>query len=152
MPQLNFNKKEHLKSRKTISLLFNGGSALRKYPLRVLWTENRREDLPLEAGFAVPKKSLKRAVDRNLAKRRMREAYRLNKQALVNALAEQKKHLSVMFLLSTDKVPEYHEIETAMKELLLLLLKKTTSQPKDSVKGKDQENGDVPEDVTDHQH
>ena len=38
--------------------------------------------------FSVPKRLFKRAVDRNLLKRRMREVYRINKQYL-----QEKPHL-----------------------------------------------------------
>lgn len=67
--------------------VFQGGKSLYIYPFRILY---RSEDAPgtevntsqstgaLRVGIAVPKKRFPRAVDRNLIRRRIREAYRLN--------------------------------------------------------------------------
>ncbi len=76
-----FIKEERLCSRKSLDLLFKNGSSFLLYPFRVsylLVAENT--SVPVEVVINVPKKRYKRAVDRNLLKRRTREAYRLHKQ------------------------------------------------------------------------
>ena len=76
-----FNKEERLCSRKHLDLLFKNGSSFLLYPLRIsyLYIDDQQE-YPVQVVINVPKKRYKHAVDRNLLKRRIREAYRLHKQ------------------------------------------------------------------------
>lgn len=76
-----FKKEERLCSRKHLDLLFKNGSSFLLYPFRVsyLFVEESTEVIA-QVVINVPKKRYKRAVDRNLLKRRIREAYRLNKE------------------------------------------------------------------------
>jgi len=76
-----FRKEERLCSRKHLDLLFKNGSSFLLYPFRVsyIFIDSPTEFLA-QVVINVPKKRFKKAVDRNLLKRRIREAYRLNKQ------------------------------------------------------------------------
>lgn len=83
-----FQKKERLCSQRAIETLFGSGSrSLSAFPLRAVY---RRADaeVPVAVLVSVAKRRLHHAVDRNRAKRQVREAYRLNKQILWKALAE----------------------------------------------------------------
>ena len=75
-----FTKEERLCSRKLLDLLFKNGSSFLLYPFRVsyLFVDTPHE-FPVQVVINVAKKRYKRAVDRNLIKRRTREAYRLQK-------------------------------------------------------------------------
>ncbi|WP_443939558.1 ribonuclease P protein component [Pedobacter sp. MW01-1-1] len=76
-----FKKEERLCSRKYLDLLFKNGSSFLLYPFRVSYLFiDDAADVPVQVVINVPKKRFKRAVDRNLLKRRIREAYRLGKQ------------------------------------------------------------------------
>lgn len=76
-----FPKSERLYKKKDIQELFDKGSSFYLYPFRVIVQKQPTQDTN-QVLFSVSKKNFKRAVDRNLIKRRMREAYRLNKAAL----------------------------------------------------------------------
>jgi len=76
-----FRKEERLCSRKHLDLLFKNGSSFLLYPFRVSYLFiDHPTDVQAQVVINVPKKRYKRAVDRNLLKRRIREAYRLHKQ------------------------------------------------------------------------
>lgn len=77
-----FKKEERLCSRKSLDLLFKNGSSFLVYPYRVsyLLQPENKQAFPVQLVINVAKKRYKRAVDRNLIKRRTRECYRLNKQ------------------------------------------------------------------------
>ena len=76
-----FRKEERLCSRKYLDLLFKNGSSFLLYPFRVSYLfVDEPADVKAQVVINVPKKRYKRAVDRNLLKRRIREAYRLNKE------------------------------------------------------------------------
>lgn len=77
---------------------------------------------PVQAAFSVSKKNFKRAVMRNLLKRRMREAYRLNKE-IVYQVFGMGGQLAVMFIYAAREEKEYELIEKSMKQALLRLTK-----------------------------
>jgi ribonuclease P protein component len=76
-----FKKEERLCNKKLIDGLYHSGSSFLCYPFKASWQFiDVPQKFPVQIVFSVSKKRFKRAVDRNLVKRRMREAYRLNKQ------------------------------------------------------------------------
>jgi len=79
MAQFSFPKSERLYKKKIIQELFDKGSSFYLYPFRVYFLKGLEIQPANEVMFSVSKRNFKRAVDRNLLKRRMREAYRLNK-------------------------------------------------------------------------
>lgn len=75
-----FSKEERLCNVKLIDKLFHSGSSFLLYPFRIIWLkESLPGENPVQVLISVPKKRFKRAVDRNLLKRRIREIYRHQK-------------------------------------------------------------------------
>jgi ribonuclease P protein component len=113
-----FGKGEHLKSRKTIGLLFQEGKQLKKYPLKMMYLPISFDDkaIKIKVAVSVPKRNFKKAVDRNHLKRLMREAYRLQKNTTLEKIAKQ---YSIMFIyLSKEKI-SFAEMAIKMEQLLL---------------------------------
>ena len=107
--QFTYPKKEKLKSKTTIDLLFSEGNSVSKYPLRLVYVENKEENAELiKFGVSVSKKYFKKAVDRNYFKRVLRETYRLNKHLLIDHL--EKPHAFMFFYQSKERL-SYQEIE-----------------------------------------
>ncbi len=68
--------------------------------------------------FVVPKKKFKRAHDRNLLKRRMREAYRINKNSFYAALNEKGLKVSFALIYMSGKADTYAVIQKSLIDLL----------------------------------
>ena len=109
-----FPKQEKLKSRKTIDLLFLEGRSFTKSPVKLIYIpiDGSEEN---KAGFSVPKKHFKRAVDRNRLKRQMREAYRNNKH-LLNS--NNRSKFALMFLYINREKASYDSIQNAVLALI----------------------------------
>jgi len=102
-----YSKKEKLKSRKTIDLLFSEGKSVSKYPLRLVYAPLIASDEKINFGVSVSKKHFKNAVDRNYFKRILRECYRLNKHLIHDNLD---KPYAMMFFYQTKERLNYQEI------------------------------------------
>jgi len=125
MEGFTFQKKERLCSQRIIGEMFTSGESFLAYPLKVVFLKTELEiSNPAQAAFTVSKRNFKQAVKRNLLKRRMREAYRLNKSAFYDELATKNIHIAVMFVFVGKDMIEYSIIEKGMKSALKKLLAK----------------------------
>ena len=106
-----FPKEQRLRQRETIANLSAKGSPLFKFPLKAYWMPGGA-DVPRYA-VAVPKKSFKRAVKRNLLKRRIREAIRLNQAECLGGFCG-----DYLFVYIAKDICELPVVEAAVKEIL----------------------------------
>jgi len=129
MDHLNsFSKSEHLCGEKRITRLYSEGDAFIAYPLRVVFLIEPKNDIESSSVLVgVPKKRFKRAVKRNRLKRIMREAYRLNKQLIIEKLDEKHLQIHIAFNYVSDEVMDFPAIEKKMKISLQRLMDKIES-------------------------
>ena len=125
MKKESLGRKEILKKRKDIETLIHSGNRLSKGGVLLIWTpaENEQE-FPVKTLFSVPRRRFKRAVDRNLLKRRMREVFRKNKTELYSLFNRNNKGINLMFIYQMQEIQDYKEIENKIVLLLNELLSK----------------------------
>ena len=123
-----YHKKEKLKSRTELKAVFSTGKSFSVFPIKVFFIEKETNDasFPVSAGVGVSSRHFKKAVDRNRIKRLLREAYRLEKQTLLQAVASQSKSFAVFFLYLDKELPDYLLIREKVREGIEKLIKKTT--------------------------
>lgn len=129
MASLRLYKSEKLCSQTAIDALFSRrvnsvdttapiGSAL-SYPLRAVWHRNttRQRGASVQFLISVPKKRLRHAVDRVTIRRRIREAYRLNRH-LLPATITGDTMIDLAFIYVASDLTPYRNIENAVRRLL----------------------------------
>lgn len=115
-----FTKRERLSSFKEIQALMKKGETFFHYPFKVVYQHIRLEaedEAPANAIIvSVPKRNFKRAVKRNLLKRRIRESYRLNKGLLEAPCG---CRTNALFVYVSKEILEFSHIEKKLKEVLV---------------------------------
>jgi len=120
-----FKKYERLSGQKVIDTLFSDGKSFAISPFRVVWLLNQTTGIsPAQILISVPKKKIKNAVDRNLVKRRIREAYRKNKDVFYEYLRSNQINCAIAVLYNSNQIADYKEIE----EKIILLLQRFQSE------------------------
>ncbi|MEZ4999804.1 MAG: ribonuclease P protein component [Bacteroidales bacterium] len=127
-----FSKAERLSSRKAITELFEDGNSFFYHPFTVVWrAAGGDNEFPARVGISVPKKTFKRAVDRNRIKRITREAWRHNKQTLYNFLNLHNKEVVIMLIYTGRELPSLKEMNERIEKLVakfsLILLQQANS-------------------------
>ena len=126
-----FSKKERLCSTKAITELFGNGNIFYSPLFKVVWKKVPSElPSPAQVMFSVSKKGFRRAVTRNLIKRRMREAYRRNKELLYDFLQEEDIKIVFAIIDRGNNVPDYSIIEKSVKELISRLISQVKEKQK----------------------
>ncbi|MDE5916474.1 MAG: ribonuclease P protein component [Duncaniella sp.] len=130
-------KIEKLRSEIAIGQLFDrsnpAAQSVMAYPLRAVWTVNssrlaametpsetsRRKVAPCPQFLvSIPKKKLRHAVDRVQMRRRVREAYRLNRHLIPNDLP-----LDIAFIYVATEVLPYAEVLKGVTRILTRISK-----------------------------
>jgi len=125
-----FTKEERLCSRKLLDLLFKNGSSFLLYPFRVSYLFVPGDSaFPAQVVINVSKKRFKRAHDRNLIKRRTREAYRILKSSALYPLLDHPEQLLLLSLQFIGK--EHYEYAFFEKKLAGVLQKLILTIKKD---------------------
>lgn len=113
------HKAERLNRKKVIEKMFAGGSrSFSLFPLRVVWLPVEDLGAPVSILVSVSKRRFKRAVKRNRVKRRVREAYRLNKQPLLEVVEQTGCPVAVAFIYLSDRIADSDVIAARMRTAL----------------------------------
>ena len=115
-----FPKKEKLCNEKDISNLFKKSKSIYLYPFKLYYFGSSPVGVLPKILFSVPKKNFKKAVDRNNIKRKLREAYRLNKfKVLIQAPTYYFSELAIVYIAKENII--YHTLEEKLNLILLRL-------------------------------
>ncbi len=116
---LRLYKIEKLRSEIAIGQLFDrsnpAAQSVMAYPLRAVWRVNtsRRSATCPQFLISIPKKKLRHAVDRVQMRRRVREAYRLNRHLIPSDLP-----LDIAFIYIPTTLTPYADIEKSVIRIL----------------------------------
>ena len=122
-----FKKEERLCSKKLLEKLFSSGSSFLIYPFRITWLPSELPaDVPAQVVISVSKRKFKKAVTRNLLKRRIREIYRLHKAEFVYSFVKAPMALGINYV--GNEINDYHMMEKKLKLVFQKLEKFYTEQ------------------------
>lgn len=125
----NLPKNERLSGIINIEKLFTEGNSFIVYPLRVVFRlSESKSEFPVQILAGVSKKRFKKATDRNKIKRQIKEAYRLNKETIVNFYSMKNKCVHIAFFYIADLLPEKNIVEEKMKIALVKIIEKSSEK------------------------
>ena len=132
--------------------LFSEGNKLHDYPLKLVWRSltgaeleanfrDRVPDLigPVQVLVSVPKKKRRKAVDRVLMRRRIREAFRLGRGPLIETVnsIERLRTVSVGIVYMKEGNAGYNTVKTKMDNLVAKLTIKLKEKYENTVEDAD---------------
>lgn len=123
IPGATFKKTERLCSLKAIEDLFENGNTFYTPLFKVVWQKSSEVlPFPSRIAFSVPKKRFRLAVDRNLIKRRMREAYRRQKSFMYGEILSLNTQVILVVIYRGSGIADFNTINNSVKDMIIRLL------------------------------
>lgn len=120
-----FPKEQRISNETAIKKIFSEGNSISVESILVIWRESFDINASsIKALIVVPKKKVKLAVHRNSIKRKIKEAYRLNKSEIENVLKAKEIKLHVAIIYQNENDLSFNKIEEKIKLILNRLLQK----------------------------
>jgi len=115
-----FRKSDRLCGVKAVGELFMRGKTIIVPPLKVIYRVLPEDDRfhPARVLFSVPKKQFRRAVDRNLIRRRLREAWRLNLMPLTERMTGSGRRIELAIIWNAQEIKSYQITEKCVREII----------------------------------
>jgi len=114
-----FKKNERLCLANDIKNVMANGKKIMSYPVLANHViKNAEQGETIKIAISVAKRNFKKAVDRNLLKRRIREAYRHNKHNLTAVAKKYNKTINAIIIYVPKEKLSYGEIERGIAKLL----------------------------------
>lgn len=133
-PRNTLKKVERLCHQRAFDLLYQTGTPIFVQGIRFLVSKVAdpitadQPSIRVKVAFVVPKKYVRKAVMRNLLKRRLREIYRLKKNEFYNSLVAEGIycHLSIIYL--SKKEYSYKYLQSIFEKAIPLILESLQKQ------------------------
>ena len=114
-----FPKKQKLCNETAIKKMFSNGKSFVVEPIRLVWkVEENTDKEAIKSIIVVPKKKLNLASTRSIVRRRMKDAYRLNKIELEASLNSKNIQLNIAVIYQEEEILPYKVIEEKIKLIL----------------------------------
>lgn len=124
MGEFSLGKNYKLCSKVIIDDLFASGKTVKSYPLiAITKTIEFNDNIPFKIVFSAPKRTFRKAVQRNRIKRICREAVRLNKSILESYLIENNKQLALFLVYSSKDELNSKQLEKKVIKLFNEIIK-----------------------------
>ncbi len=124
MSNFGLKKKQILRSKKDIQSIIDGKKQVKTFPILLLYSVEQTSDADCKILFTVSKRKQRSAVKRNRIKRKLKEAFRLNKLSLYNHCAEKQVKLNVMCIQLTGEDYPFKTLEKKMISAISKLIEK----------------------------
>ena len=114
-----FSKQERNLTKSDINKLYKKGLRLHGDQITIIWSKSEGQKKSLiKVLISVPKKNIKKAVDRNYTKRVIREIFRLNKLQIYSMVLNP---IEIIIIYNKSTLPEFNKLKTELLHLLNLI-------------------------------
>lgn len=121
-------KHERTASLSETEKLFSQGNRFMAYPFSVRFLLLPSTSCSVSALLTAPKRYQKTAVNRNRAKRLLRETFRKQKHILYSHLENRQERLIINICLVSKQLPTYQQTEKRMLEILNTIAEKISHE------------------------
>jgi ribonuclease P protein component len=129
-----FGKEFKLCSQKRLTVLFTKGKQVKSFPFILHFhSEHVTDQSSWQIGVSAPKRSFKKATERNRIKRLMREAIRKNKLTLESVFGHQNLELTLFLVYTAKEIVEYQLIERKINDVFIKLTNELKQNQRETI-------------------